>query len=84
MADNNLSDCFQILFCHNRSRGIIGEWQNQKLCLVCDGLFQFLRRQAELILSLQVNDHRNTICQHRARKIGYKAWLRNQYLISRI
>ena len=84
MFSDDLRDLLQILPLHNGPRRIIREGQNQYLCLFRYGIFQFLRRQAELIFFLQFNSDRHSARHNGTGLIGHKTWLRDQHLISGI
>ena len=73
-------DGLEILTCHDGTCRVIRERQDQNLGLFCNGFFQFRCRQAELIFSLQFNDHRFRTCQDCAGLIGYIGRLRDQHL----
>ena len=84
MLDHHIHNRLQILGSHNCSRGIIRERHDQNLALRCNRRFQFFCRQFKLILVLQGNYNRHSVCHKCTRKIGHITRLRYQHFISRI
>ena len=84
VLDDDFRNGLQILLGHDGSGGVVGEGKHQKLGPVRQLLQKLLRCQPELILLLQLDDHRHAIRQHRAGQVGHVAGLGNQHLIPRI
>ena len=84
MLLNNFRHCLEICPLHDRTGRIVRERHNEQLGLRRDCCLKFLCRQTELILCLQFNNDRRSVCKNTARYIGYITRLRNQYFIARI
>ena len=84
LFQNHFRNGFQILPLHDRPRRVVGEGKDEHLGFIRNGVAELLRRQAELIFRLQIDEYRNRIRQDSTGFIGNVAGLRNQHLISRI
>ena len=81
---HDLGDLLQILPLHDGPGGVVGEGENQNLGLRRDLLQQFFRSQPEIVLLLQLDDHRRAVCQDGAGHVGDIAGLGNQHLVPRL
>ena len=84
MLLNDRNQLLQILTLHNRSRRIVRERHDQNLRFRRDCRFKLLRCQTKLILFLQLNHNRLSVCHDHARLVGDIGGLRDQNLISGI
>ena len=84
MFFHDIHDWFQILFGHHGSRRIVGERQNQNLCLIGDGCAKLLRRELKRIFFFQFYGHRNPVGQLNTRQIGNITRFRQDHFISGI
>ncbi len=79
---NNRDELLQVRALHDGTRRVVREGHDQNLGLRRNGCFQFFRRQAELILFLELDGDRYAVRHNDTRFVGYVGGLRDQNLIA--
>ena len=80
----HLGQSLQVLPLHNAAGGVGGEGQHQRLGAGGNGGLQLLRRQAELVLCLQLHIDRDTPRHLGERSVADKGWDGDDNLVPRV
>ena len=77
----NIGNGFQIFLLHHRAGGVVGKGHDEQLGLGCDGCFERIGAQAELVLLMAGHMHRHAAGQGGDGFVAHKARLRDDHLI---